>query len=110
MRKNKFDSERRSTNIIAAIASKYPTVPNNRPNMCLMENYRRDFKPVVSANSSYASSVRNDENEISVVGDSHVKRIGKNDFGNELEQGKTFFFRSFNGRLQSDCIIILYQP
>ena len=49
----------------------------------------------VPGNSDYASIIKNDRKFL-VVGDSHIKRIRRNDFNKEFKNGEAIF-RSFSG-------------
>ena len=67
-----------------------------RPEVCVTENYIKNFTPVtIPRNSSYAG-ISNNGRKIHFVGDIHVKRIGGVDFNKELRNGKPYF-RSFSG-------------
>ena len=67
-----------------------------RPDICVTENYIKNFTPVtIPGNSNYASISKNGRKTL-VVGDSHVKRIRRIDFNKEHRNGKTYF-RSFSG-------------
>ena len=69
---------------------------NERPLACTTENNLKNFIPfTVLGNSDYASIIKNDRKAL-VVGDSHIKRIRRNDFNKELKNGKAMF-RSFSG-------------
>ena len=77
-----------------------------RPDICVTENYIKNFTPVtIPGNSNYASISKKDR-KILVIGDSHVKRIRRIDFHKELRNGKVYF-RSFSGatRKQLDYYI-----
>ena len=109
--KNKDDVTKcNSANIASANSKKFhqkPVFSNNdklishferkrRPDICVTENYIKNFTPVtIPGNSNYASISKNGR-KILVVGDSHVKRIRRIDFNKELRNGKTYF-RSFSG-------------
>ena len=72
------------------------TVRNKRPLVCTTENYLKNFISfIVPGNSDYASVIKNGR-KVLVVGDSHIKRIRRNDFNKELKNGKAIF-RSFSG-------------
>ena len=78
--------------------NKYPIniVKNRKPEVCTTENHLRNFTPITTpGNSSYASTARAGR-KIFIVGDSHIRRVRRNDFNNELKYGKAFF-RSFSG-------------
>ena len=67
-----------------------------RPDICVTENYIKNFTPVtIPGDSNYASISKNGRKTL-VVGDSHVKRIRRIDFNKELRNGKVYF-RSFSG-------------
>ena len=67
-----------------------------RPDICVTENYIKNFTPVtIPGDSNYASISKNGRKTL-VVGDSHVKRIRRIDFNKELRNGKTYF-RSLSG-------------
>ena len=69
---------------------------NKRPLVCTTENYLKNFISfIVPGNSDYASVIKNGR-KVLVVGDSHIKRIRRNDFNKELKNGKAIF-RSFSG-------------
>ena len=100
----------KSTNIASANSKKphqKPLFSNNgksishfdrkrRPDICVTENYIKNFTPVtIPANSNYASISKNGR-KILVVGDSHVNWIRRIDFHKELRNGKVYF-RSFSG-------------
>ena len=54
------------------------------------------FKPItVPGNSSYANMTKMGKKVI-IVGDSHVRRIRRDNFNKELRRGKTYF-KSFSG-------------
>ena len=80
-----------------------------RPDTCATENYIKNFTPVtIPDNSNYASISKNGR-EILVVGDSHVKRIRRNDFNKGLRNGKAYFSSSSGTtRKQPDHYIIPY--
>ena len=64
--------------------------------MCITEKYLKNFTlTTVSGHNTY-SGITKHGRKICVVGDSHIKRIKRNDFNKELRHGKAFF-RSFNG-------------
>ena len=72
------------------------TVRNKRPLVCTTENYLKSFIPfTVPGNSDYASIIKNGRKFL-VVGDSHIKRIRRNDFNKEFKNGKAIF-SSFSG-------------
>ena len=72
------------------------TVRNKRPLVCTTENYLKNFISfIVPGNSDYASVIKNGR-KVLVVGDSHIKRIRRNDFNKELKNGKAIF-QSFSG-------------
>ena len=56
---------------------------------------RTSTPTTVPGNSTY-SGITKHGRKICVVGDSHVKRIKRNDFNKALRHGKAFF-RSFSG-------------
>ena len=67
-----------------------------RPDICITENYIRNFTLVtIPGNSNYAS-ISKSGCKILVVGDSHVKRIRRIDFNKELRHGEPYV-RSFSG-------------
>ena len=67
------------------------TVRNKRPLVCTTENYLKSFIPfTVPGNSDYASIIKNGRKFL-VVGDSHIKRIRRNDFNKEFKNGKAIF-------------------
>ena len=69
---------------------------NKRPLVCTTENYVENFIPfAVPVNSDYDSIIKNGR-KVPVAGDSHIKRIRRNDFNKELKNGKAMF-RSFSG-------------
>ena len=69
---------------------------NKRPDICITEKYVKNFtSTTVPGNSSY-SDITKHGRKICVVGDSHMKRVKRNDFNKELCHGKAFF-RSFSG-------------
>ena len=69
---------------------------NKRLLVCTTEDYVKNFIPfTVPGNSDYASIIKNGR-KVLVVGDSHIKRIRRNDFNKELKNGKAIF-RSFSG-------------
>ena len=69
---------------------------NKRPDVCITEKYISNFIPLtVPGNSNFASITKNGR-KILVAGDSHIKRIRRNDFNKELKNGKAFF-RCFIG-------------
>ena len=69
---------------------------NKRPLVCTAENYLKNFIPfTVPGNRGYASIIKNGR-KVLVVGDSHVKRIRRNDFNKDLKNGKAIF-RYFSG-------------
>ena len=101
-------TKKRPTSTIPNIPGKIPTysinisphatntVQNERPLVCTTENYLKDFILfTVPGNSDYASIIKNGLKVLS-VGDSHVKRVRRNDFNKELINGKAIF-RFFNG-------------
>ena len=60
---------------------------NKRPDICITERYVNTFTPTtVPGNSTNGHG-----HKICVVGDSHIKRIKRNDFNKELHHGKAFF-------------------
>ena len=69
---------------------------NRRPNVCITENYIQNYKQITyPGNSNYATIAKSGK-KIFVIGDSHVKRIRRDDFNKQLKSGKAFF-RSFSG-------------
>ena len=69
---------------------------NKRLLVCTTEDYVKNFIPfTVPGNSDYASIIKNGR-KVLVVGDSHIKRIRRNDFNKELKNGKAIF-QSFSG-------------
>ena len=67
------------------------TVRNKRPLVCTTENYVENFIPfAVPVNSDYDSIIKNGR-KVPVAGDSHIKRIRRNDFNKELKNGKAIF-------------------
>ena len=67
------------------------TARNIRRPVCTTENYLKKFIPIaILGNSDYVSITKNDR-KVLVVGDSHVKRIRKNDYIEELKNGKASF-------------------
>ena len=79
------------SNIKKAFSQANDTARNKRPDICINEKYISNFKPLtVPGNSNYASITKNGR-KILVVGDSHIKRIRRNDFNKELKNGKAFF-------------------
>ena len=84
------------SNIKKAFSQANDAARNKRPDVCITEKYISNFKPLtVPGNSNYASITKNGR-KILVVGDSHIKRIRRNDFNKELKIGKAFF-RCFSG-------------
>ena len=69
---------------------------NKRPVICITEKYIKNFTPTTVPGNSTYSGITKHGRKICVVGDSHVKRIKRNDFNKELLHGKAFF-RSFSG-------------
>ena len=59
----------------------YPSMPNNRPDICITEIYLRNFKLEVSENSSTVSTSRNGI-KIFLVGHNHENRIRRNNSSN----------------------------
>ena len=58
---------------------------------CTTENYLKSLILfTVPGNSDYASIIKNGRKAL-VVGDSHVKRIQRNDFNKEIKNGKAIF-------------------
>ena len=69
---------------------------NRRPEVCITERYLQNFKPVtVPGNNNYANMTKYGR-KIFIVGDSHIRRLRRDDFNKELRGGKAFF-RSFSG-------------
>ena len=61
-----------------------------RPDICITENYIRNFTLVtIPGNSNYAS-ISKSGCKILVVGDSHVKRIRRIDFNKELRHSEAY--------------------
>ena len=91
-----------STNIALANSKKsHPIILishfwiKRRPDICVTENYFKNFTPVtIPGNSNYASISKNGC-KIFVVDDSHVKRIRRTDFNEERGHGKAYV-RSFS--------------
>ena len=105
-----------STNIALANSKKSHPIKlishfeeKRRPDNCVTKNYIKNFTPVtIPDNSNYASISKNGR-EILVVGDSHVKRIRRNDFNKGLRNGKAYFSSSSGTtRKQPDHYIIPY--
>ena len=102
-----------STNIASANSKKSHPIKlielerKRRPDICVTENYIKNFIPVtIPVNSNYASIPKNGR-KILVVGDSHIKRIRRIDFNKELRNDKAYF-RSFSGATSKQldhCII-----
>ena len=64
--------------------------------VCTTKNYLKNFMPFTfPGNSDYASMIKNGC-KVLVVGNSHVKRIWRNDLNKELKNGKAIFW-SFSG-------------
>ena len=67
------------------------TVQNKRPPICTTENDLKHFHPFTAlGNSEYASIAKNGR-KVLIVGDSHVRRIRRNDFNKELKNGTAIF-------------------
>ena len=67
------------------------TVRNKRSLVCTTENHLKNLISfTVPGNSNYASIIKNGR-KVLVVGDSHVKRIRRNDFNNNLKMVKLSF-------------------
>ena len=69
---------------------------NKRPDICITEKYVKNFTLTTVPGNSTHSGITKHGRKICVVGDSHIKRIKRNDFNKELRHGKAFF-RSFSG-------------
>ena len=67
-----------------------------RPDICITEKYIKNFTPTTDPGTSTYSGITKHGRKIWVVGDSHIKRIKRNDCNKELRHGKAFF-RSFSG-------------
>ena len=69
---------------------------NKRADICITEKYVKNVTPsIVPRNNTYSGIIKHGP-KICVVGDSHIKRIKRNDFNKELRHDKAFF-RSFSG-------------
>ena len=55
---------------------------NKRPDICITEKYVKNFAPTTVPGNSTYSSITKHGHKICVVGDSHIKRIKRNDFNN----------------------------
>ena len=70
-------------------------IKSTRPNICITENYLRNFNPrTVPGNSSY-SNIKNGKT-VTIIGDSHVKRIHRKGLNETLTSGRAFF-KNFDG-------------
>ena len=90
-----------STNIASANSRKSHPIKlishferKKRPDICVTENYIKNFTPVTIPGSSNYASISKNGRKILVVGDSQVTRI-RIDFKKELRNGKAYF-RSFS--------------
>ena len=69
-----------ATNSINTSPHATHTIRNKRPLVCTTEKYLKDFILfTVPGNSDYASIIKNSL-KVLIVGDSHVKRVRRNDF------------------------------
>ena len=64
---------------------------NKRPDICITEKYVKNFTPTTAPGNGTHSGIIKNDRKIIVVGDSHIKRIKRNDFNKELRHGKAFF-------------------
>ena len=69
---------------------------SRRPNVCITENYLRNYNPPTVPRGSNYATVSKFGKRMFVVGDSHVKRIKHLDFNKELRSGKEFL-KPFSG-------------
>ena len=84
-----FNNIRTSSDVAA-------TVQNERPPICTTENYLKNCHPFTAPGNSEYASIAKHGRKLLIVGDSHVRRIRRNDFNKELKNGKAIF-RSFSG-------------
>ena len=84
-----FNNIRTSSDVAA-------TVQNKRPPICTTENYLKNFHPFTAPGNSEYASIAKHGRKVLIVGDSHVRRIRRNDFNKDLKNGKVIF-RSFSG-------------
>ena len=92
-----------STNIASANSKKSHPIKlishferKRRPDICVTENYIKNFTPVTIPGSSNYASISKNGRKILVVGDNHVKRIRRSILTTNLEMAK-LYFRSFSG-------------
>ena len=68
------------------------TVRNKRLPICTIENYLKNFIPIPVPGYGDFAGIAENCHKVLVVGDSHVKRIRKNDFNKELKKTEKLFF------------------